>query len=263
MSQRNSLANKAAAREKLREQREKDAKRSKVRRQVVVGVGVVALLAVAGGVAVAVNQMNKPGYWSDAAKKPLVQPANTSGTNGSTIVVGDKNNKNNLDLYEDLRCPACAQLEQTQGAAILQGEQAGKYKITYHFGDFLDDRLKGTGSKNALSAVGAAVNVSTDAFVQFHTLLYSTAHHPDESGPDLFASDSHVLSIADLVPALKSNTAFQTAVKNGTYDKWALDSADAFNKAGIQATPTIVFNGKQLTADNVTSEIDQALGAKK
>lgn len=240
MSNRNSKAAKAAAREKLRAQREKEARRAKVRRQLLVGGGVVALLAVAGGVAVAVNQMNKPGYWSEAAKKPLVKPAHTSGTNGSTIVLGDTNNKNNLDLYEDLRCPACAQFEQTSGAAVLQGVKDGKYKITYHFGDFLDDRFKGSGSKNALSALGAAANVSTDAFTQFHTLLYSKEHHPDESGPDLFAKDDNLIKIAQLVPALKNNTAFQAAVRAGTYDKWALDSADAFNKAGIQSTPTIV-----------------------
>jgi protein-disulfide isomerase len=263
MSSRNSQAAKTAARERLRVQREQEAKRAKVRRQLLVVGAVVVALAAAGGIAAAVSgHSGKSSYWAAAAKKPLIKPANTTGVNGSSIVVGDKNNKNNLDLYEDLRCPACAQLEQTSGAAILQGAKEGKYKITYHFGDFLDDRLTGTGSKNALSAVGAAVNVSTDAFSQFHTLLYSKEHHPDESGPDLFASDDHLISIAQLVPALKNNTAFQNAVKNGTYDKWALDSADAFNKAGIDSTPTIVLNGKPLQAADVMNEIDQQLGTK-
>ncbi|MEW2520511.1 thioredoxin domain-containing protein [Actinacidiphila alni] len=255
MSSRNSKASKAAARERLRAEREREAKRAKLRRQIFVGVGVVAVLAVAGGVAVAVNAANKPSYWEAAKKDKLVKPANTSGTNGTTIVVGDANNKNNLDLYEDLRCPACAQFEQTSGADVLKGAKDGKYKITYHFGTFLDGNLGGTGSKNALSAVGAAANVSLDAFEAYHTLLYSKAHHPEESGPDLFAKDENMIKLAQDVPALKDNAKFQADVKNGTFDKWALDSSDAFNAAGIQSTPTIKLNGKALTADGVMDQI--------
>jgi protein-disulfide isomerase len=259
MSSRNSQASKAAARERLRIEREREAKKAKVRRQVLVGVGVVAVLAIAGGVAVAVNAANKPSYWEAAKDDKLVKPANTSGTNGATIVVGDPSNKNNLDLYEDLRCPACAQFEQTSGADVLKGAKDGKYKITYHFGTFLDGNLRGTGSKNALSAVGAAVNVSLDAFEQYHTLLYSKAHHPAETGPDLFANDANMIKLAQNIPALKDNAKFQADVKNGTYDKWALDSADAFNDAKIQSTPTIRLNGKQLTADGVMDQINANL----
>jgi protein-disulfide isomerase len=255
MSSRNSQASKAAARERLRVEREREAKRAKVRRQVLVGVGVIAVLAIAGGVAVAVNAANKPSYWEAAKDDKLVKPAHTSGTNGTTIVVGDPANKNNLDLYEDLRCPACAQFEQTSGADVLKGAKDGKYKITYHFGTFLDGNLGGTGSKNALSAVGAAANVSLDAFEAYHTLLYSKAHHPEESGPDLFADDANMIKLAQDVPGLKDNAKFQADVKNGTFDKWALDSSDAFNAAGISSTPTIKLNGKALTADGVMDQI--------
>jgi protein-disulfide isomerase len=242
MSNRNSKASKEAARIRLREQREKEAKRAKVRRQLLVGGGVVALIVVAGGVAVAVSQMNKSSSseWDAAKGKTLVQPANSDGT---TIVVGDKNNKNNLDLYEDLRCPACAQFEQTEGADVLKGAKDGKYKITYHFGTFLDGNLGGTGSKNALAAVGAAVNVSLDAFEQYHTLLYSTAHHPAEDGPDVFAKDANMINLAQGVPALKNNAAFNKAVNAGTYDKWAMNSSDAFDAAKITSTPTAKLNG--------------------
>lgn len=261
MSNRNNQANKAAARDRLRAERERQAKRDKVRRQLFVGGGVVVVLAVAAGIAVAVNKMNQPGEWDAAKSAKLVQPANTSGKDGTTIVVGDKNNKNNLDVFEDLRCPACAQFEQTSGAEVLKGAKDGRYKITYHFGTFLDNNLKGTGSKNALSAVGASANVGLDAFEQYHTLLYSKAHHPEET-VDAFASDGHLIDLARDVPALKGNAAFEKAVKDGTYNRWALDSSDAFNKAGVQSTPTIKLNGKQLQADGIMAQIDKQLGAK-
>ncbi len=47
MSKRNSQAAKSAARERLREERERQAKRAKVRRQLVVAASVVGVLAAA------------------------------------------------------------------------------------------------------------------------------------------------------------------------------------------------------------------------
>lgn len=245
MSSRNSKASKDAARERLRAQREKEQRRSKVRRQLLVAGGVVALLAVAGGVAVAVNQMNKPAYWTDAAKKPLVKPANTEGTDGTTVIIGDKNNKNTLAEYEDLRCPVCAAYEQEAGAAVLKGALDGKYNISYTFGTFLDGKEGGSGSKKALSALGAALNVSTEAFEQYHTLLYSKSVHPDEQ-KDEFNSADHLIDLAQQIPALKGNTKFTDAVRGGTFDKWALTMSDKFDHApsSVTGTPTVLLNGK-------------------
>ncbi|WNI15107.1 thioredoxin domain-containing protein [Actinacidiphila sp. ITFR-21] len=253
MSTRNSKAAKDAARERLRIQREKDAKRAKVRRQLLVGGGVIVVLAIAGGVAVAVNAASKPSYWSAAAKDKLVKPANTSGTNGTTVIIGDKNNKNTVEEFEDLRCPICAAYEQTAGAAVLKDAEAGKYKISYTFGTFLDAANGGSGSKKALSALGAALNVSTDAFNQYHTLLYSKSVHPDEK-TDEFNDADHLIALAQKVPALKGNAKFSDAVKQGTFDKWALAMTDKFNGSGVNATPTVKVNGKDVQVSGVPSD---------
>ncbi|WP_328912881.1 MULTISPECIES: thioredoxin domain-containing protein [unclassified Streptomyces] len=247
MSSRNSKASKEAARERLRAQREKDAKRAKIRRQLFVGGGIVVVLAVAAGVAVAVNQMNKPGYWEAAANKPLVKPAHSSGKNGSSIVVGDPSNKHVLKVYEDLRCPVCAAFEQGSGDEVQDLAGKGKYQISYTMGTFLDGPKseRGTGSKNALSALGAALNVSTDAFVQYHKVLYSKDVHPDENS-DVFGKDANLIKYAQQVPALKNNKAFQKAVEDGTYDKWALTMSKQFDTDGIGSTPTVKLDGQDV-----------------
>jgi protein-disulfide isomerase len=252
MSTRNSKASKAAAREKLRIQREKEAKRAKVRRQLLVGGGVVALLAVAGGVAFAVNAASKPSYWEAAAKDKLVKPANTTGTNGTTVIIGDASNKNTVEEYEDMRCPVCAAYEQAAGAAVLKDAEDGKYQISYTFGTFLDAGQGGSGSKKALSALGAALNVSKDAFTAYHTLLYSKDVHPDET-VDTFNNADKLISLAQQVPALKNNTKFSNAVKNGTFDKWALTMSDKFDASGVTSTPTVKVNGKTISVTGLTS----------
>ncbi|MEU8680225.1 thioredoxin domain-containing protein [Streptomyces sp. NPDC048611] len=245
MSNRNNQANKQAARERLRAERERQAKKDRLRRQLIVGGAIVGVLAIAGGIAVVVA-----GSGDDGADAPLVKPAHTSGANGTTIVVGKPDAKNTLDLFEDPRCPGCAAFEQTAGTTVEKDIKAGKYKASYHLGTFLDNNLQGTGSKNALSALGASLNVSPDAFLKYKYALFSKEFHPDETGPDKFADDSYLIKVADTVPALKGNAAFQKAVKSGTYDRWALEVSQAFDSVkDVKSTPTIKLNGTVLGTD--------------
>ncbi|MGW0117414.1 thioredoxin domain-containing protein [Streptomyces sp. NPDC003327] len=247
MSARNSKANKAAARERLREERERQAKKDRARRQLVVGVSAVAVLAVAGGIGYAVVQSNKPSHWEAAADATTVTaPKNTTGTNGTTVVIGKDSAKKTLELYEDSRCPVCATFEQSVGATVDKDVEAGKYKIKYVGATFIDNMDQGEGSKNALSALGAALNVSPEAFLSYKAALYSADFHPEES-KDEFAKDSYLLKVADTVPALKGNAAFKKHVEDGTFDAWAMKMSKAFDDSGVKGTPTLKMDGKLVT----------------
>ncbi|MET9905949.1 thioredoxin domain-containing protein [Streptomyces sp. NPDC006476] len=251
MSKRNTQAAKTAARERLRQERERQAKRAKAKRQIIVAGSIVAVLAAAGGIGYAVVQANKPSYWAGLKDAKVVAPANTTGTKGTTVVIGKADAKKTLKVYEDPRCPVCAQFEQTVGSTVIKDIDSGKFKIQYIGGTFIDNKDNGQGSKNALSALGAALNVSDDAFLAYKTALYSTKWHPDET-TDKFKDDSYLIKVAQTVPALKDNTKFQDAVKKGTYDAWAMAMSKTFddNKDGVTGTPSFVMNGKMLTADS-------------
>ncbi|MEU6543375.1 DsbA family protein [Streptomyces sp. NPDC046859] len=253
MSKRNSQAAKSAARERLRAEREREAKRAKVRRQIIVAASVVGVLAAAGGIGYAVVQANKPGYWEAVKDDKLVKPANTSGENGTTVVIGEDSAKKTLVMYEDPRCPACAQFEQTVGSTVDKDVKDGKYKIQFVGATFIDNNVPGEGSKNALSALGAALNVGPEAFLEYKTALYSTKYHPEET-EDQFKDDAYLIKVANTVDALKDNKQFQTAVKKGTYDKWALVMSEKFDtdggKYGFQGTPTLLMDGKKITGSD-------------
>ncbi|WP_405936337.1 DsbA family protein [Streptomyces sp. NBC_00726] len=262
MSKRNSQASKSAARERLRAERERQAKKDKTRRQVVVGVSVVAGLAVVAGISYAVMELNKPSHWDSLKdEKTVVAPKNTSGTNGTTVVIGKDSAKKTLKLYEDSRCPICASFEQTVGPTVAKDVADGKYKIQYIGASFIDgDSLggdnpsvgtRGEGSKNALSALGAALNVSTDAFLEYKSALYSAEYHPDEAD-DKFKDDSYLIKVADSVKELKGNKEFQKAVEDGTYDAWALKMSKSFdeNKDDVDGTPTLIMDGKRVTGSD-------------
>ncbi|MEU4169790.1 thioredoxin domain-containing protein [Streptomyces sp. NPDC026665] len=252
MSKRNSQASKTAARERLRLERERQAKRDKVKRQAIVAGSLVAVLAIAGGIGYAVVQNNKPSYWEGLKDaKTVVAPANTTGTKGTTVVIGKDTAKKTLKLYEDPRCPVCASFEQTVGSTVQKDLDAGKFKIQYVGGTFIDNHDNGEGSKNAMSAMGAALNVSQEAFLEYKSALYSAKYHPEET-TDKFKDDAYLIKVANTVPALKNNAKFQDAVKKGTYDAWALAMSKTWddNKDGVTGTPSLVMNGKMLTTSS-------------
>ncbi|WP_030564423.1 thioredoxin domain-containing protein [Streptomyces aureocirculatus] len=247
MSKRNSQASKQAARERIRAQQEAERRREKRKRSILVGASILGVLAIAGGVSYAVMQNNKPGYWDEAKDQKLVKPANTSGANGTTVIVGKASAKKTLKIYEDPRCPICASFEQTVGPTVEKDLKDGKYKVQFVGATFLDNSFPGEGSRNAMSALGAALNVSPDAFLAYKKALYSTDNHPAEQD-DKFKDDSYLLKIANEVPELKKSAAFKKAVEDGTYDRWALEVSDAFgdNEDKVEGTPAVVMNGKQL-----------------
>ncbi|MEU8620015.1 DsbA family protein [Streptomyces sp. NPDC048623] len=271
MSKRNSQSSKAAARERLRAEREKQARKDKVRRQVVVAASALGILAVAGGVGFAVVQAGKPSGWEAASDaKDITAPKNTEGADGTTVVIGKPEAKKTLEIYEDSRCPVCATFEQGVGATVEKDVADGKYKLKYIGATFIDNSDQGEGSKNALSALGAALDVSPEAFLKYKAALYSAEFHPEESD-DKFAEDSYLLKAADSVPALKGNAEFRKNVENGTFDSWAMKMSKAFDNSGVRGTPTLKMDGKAVTAEGsenppltveqFTTAVDKALKA--
>ncbi|GAA4663732.1 thioredoxin domain-containing protein [Streptomyces youssoufiensis] len=178
----------------------------------------------------------------------LTKPAHSAGPDGTTVVIGEPKATGTLELYEDLRCPPCAQFEQNVGATIIKDIKDGKYKAQFTMATFLDRNMGGSGSHNALSALGAALNVSPEAFLDYKKALYDERNRPPE-GTDSFASDAYLLKVAGQVPALGSNSEFQNHVRAGTFDAWATKMSEAFDTSGVASTPTVRLNGRSLSVD--------------
>ncbi|MFI5802788.1 thioredoxin domain-containing protein [Streptomyces sp. NPDC051561] len=189
----------------------------KRRRRIIVGVIATGSLMVIGGVGYLMRDGGGRGtqalesYWLSVVEKPLVAPSNSSGEDGTIVTIGRPDAKHTLKIYEDPRCPVCAVLEQNIGKRIEGDLNSGKYNIqfigtTFIDGDYLSKDMssigEGEGSKNALSALGAALDVSPQAFMSYKAALYSKRNHPGESQDD-FRWDSYLLKIADSVAELR------------------------------------------------------------
>ncbi|MFF2040435.1 DsbA family protein [Kitasatospora sp. NPDC058170] len=258
-----------SARERIQEAQRLEELAAGRRRRIVVGVSIVAVLALAGGTALAINAAGGDGKSSapSAAAEPtaLVVPANASGPDGTLVVYGKADAAHTLQVFEDFRCPVCKNFEESNGETVRKLADDGTVKVEYHLAAFLDKNLGGKGSRTALAAVGAALNEGVDKFKQFHDVLY--ANQPDER-EDGFGNVNHLLELADKVPGLKSD-AFVKAVTERTYAPWAAKVAEAFNGSGVTGTPTVKLDGKPITLfsgnravtpEQFTTQVKQAAG---
>ncbi|SOD58647.1 Protein-disulfide isomerase [Streptomyces zhaozhouensis] len=272
MSKRNSQEAKRAARERLLAERQKQKKKDKIRRQLTVGGSVVGILAIAAGIGVAVANMDSGGEgdatdWSavstevEESPDDVLAPSNATGDDGLTVLVGDPEAANTVTLYEDPRCPSCASFEQGVGAAISEDVANGEYNVEYVFGTFLDNNLGGTGSRNALSALGAALDVSPEAFQGLHEQLYAADNHPAES-TDEFGDDERLIELAQNVPELEGNAEFEKAVNNSAFAGWALQMSQKFDAdEDVTGTPTVKVNGTPIETPRTPEDWDAVLAA--
>lgn len=262
-----SAGQRPSARERLKAERAREEGRAKRRRTMAVAGSSLAVLGLAAGLGIAVSGGGGSDSANTAANQPLKIPANTSGPGNTVIAYGDADSRNTLKIYEDLRCPYCAEFEKANSATVEKLADQGRFKVEYHFGTFLDEGLGGQGSERALAALGAAVNESKAKFLEYHRVLY--ANQPSERD-DAFASTDRLLELASEVQGLRT-PAFDKAVGDLTYLPWAEKVSQAFDKSGITGTPTVLLNDKKLTVLNeqgavspkeFTATVDKQLGAK-
>ncbi|MEU8762730.1 thioredoxin domain-containing protein [Streptomyces sp. NPDC048659] len=200
---------------------------------------VCAGLAVAVGVSIAVQSGAKDGG------RPVVVPAGAIGDGHLVIPVGREDAPVTLTVYEDARCPGCAELERTLNPTIKRLEDDGKLRIEYHILSFVDRIVGGEGSKAGANALAAAQDAGH--FREFHDVLFS--HPPEEERVDSFKDRRFLLDLAGQVPGLRS-TAFDEAVLEDTHGPWVNAVQERFDEqTRIQATPAVIFRGKDLVRD--------------
>lgn len=215
---------------------------------VIIGAVVAAVVIVAVVVAIVMGTSGKSGD-SEAGS---AQPAGVIGGTDGGIVANAATAKSNaptLDLYEDFQCPACGQLEARIGAQKASLAKTGDIKLVVHTLSFLDDNLKNDSSKRSANAVACAADAGK--FMEYRAAVF--AAQPAQEGLGYtdaqltqFAADSGITGAAQ--------TTWQKCTSSAQYAKYVTDVQTASGKAGVNSTPTIMLNGKDVTKDVQTPE---------
>lgn len=230
-------------------------KKDRRRRRLLSGAALAAVLGLAAAAGACAVHRSGPGggsggsggSGSEAAGKPFVRPAHTTGADGIVVPYGKPDAPHVLTVWVDPRCPYCAGFEQGLGATVKARAEAGDYRVEYRFATFLDDTLGGgKGSGRALNALGAAVDESPEKFMQYLQVLFR--NHPAKESDDVFASTATLLDLAGQVPGLRT-PAFDRAVEELTYMPWVEKVGRAFFDEGMQGTPAVFIDGTKITVN--------------
>ncbi|WP_328535937.1 DsbA family protein [Streptomyces sp. NBC_00344] len=165
-------------------------------------------------------------------------PANTTGPGDTLVQYGDPDPAHVLSVYADLRCPYCKRMENGLGAVMEEAADAGRFSIRYQFATLIDEGAGGTGSLEALAALGAAADEGQKPFMRYLHELY--AEQPDESD-DAFADRGRLLALADEIEALHTED-FRKKVRDGVYMPWAQRVSAAFETSSVPGTPTVLID---------------------
>ncbi|WP_107450664.1 DsbA family protein [Streptomyces silvensis] len=245
---------KRTARERMAEERERQKARDKRRRVLLVSATVVAVLALAAVVGLlAANS-------GDDKKKdtsgPVVAPKGASGDGGLAIPLGKDGAKSKLTVWEDFRCPACKQFEDMYRSTINELTTQGKLKVEYHLATLIDGNMGGSGSLRAANAAACAQDAGK--FAPYHDELFK--NQPPEPD-DAFGNNDKLLDLAGKVDGLVTDT-FKKCVNDGGHDAWVGKSNEAFQKAKLRGTPTVLLDGKDIFADQKNPLTPQKLKAQ-
>ncbi|MDJ0461258.1 thioredoxin domain-containing protein [Streptomyces sp. H27-C3] len=242
---------KRTARERLIQEREAQKVRDRRRRTLIVSAAVVGVLGLAAVVGMLAVNSDSDGGKSDTAG-PLLAPKGTDTKSDPMVPVGATDAPSTLTVWEDFRCPACAQFENGFRATIQELEKAGQLKAEYHLATLIDGNMSGTGSLRAANAAGCAQDAGK--FAPYHDVLFQ--NQPPETD-DAFAKNSHLIELAGKVDGLVTDP-FKQCVNDGAHDSWVRKSNEAFQKGNFNGTPTVLLNGEAIFPKKGDEEISPA-----
>ncbi|MFF5501701.1 DsbA family protein [Streptomyces roseolus] len=264
MSENNRDGSNKSARERLQQQREREKAREKQRRVLIVTAGVVGVLGLAAVVGVIAASADKDSG-SDKAG-PVVAPTGSLEGDKPAIPTGRADAPSTLQIWEDFRCPACAQFENVMRDSIHELEAAGALKTEYHLATLIDGNMGGSGSLRAANAAACAQDAGK--FTPYHDTLYT--NQPQETD-DAFGKNDKLIELAAKVPGLDTPS-FRSCVQDGTHDSWVEKSDEAFQNGGFRGTPTVLLNGEsifptkggeQMSPENLKKWVAEANRGKK
>ncbi|MFD8020802.1 DsbA family protein [Streptomyces lavendulae] len=216
--------------------------------------GVIAVAAIAFVPDMFPDRESDSGSAPDAYAATADMPE-TLLQDGTTILVGDPNAGTVVQLFEDPRCPIVADFEASGAKAIHAHTLQRKTLTSYTLASFKDERLGGDGSKRAVNALRAALEVQK--FAEYHAVLMEHQAEVEASGG---YTTERLLRLADQVPGLRGET-FDGAVATMKYADFVTASQAAYERTGDDpagpGTPAIVINRTMLGGEDYKALFDE------
>jgi protein-disulfide isomerase len=227
----------AAAAAKVAEEARRRERRSTL---IKVGAVVVAMLVIVGiGIFAGLHR--------GGSNEVDTNAASSNDASSYSMVIGDKNAPHTVVIYEDFQCPYCRDFEAASRDGLAQAAAQGKVRVEYRPFNFLQPAY----SAQSLNAFAHVLKTSgTEVAKKFHDLLYE--NQPKETGP--WPAMSKLVDLA--VQAGADKSAVQAGILDTSSEKaWVQGATQQAQKAGVQATPTVLLDGQQFQDGATVQEL--------
>lgn len=252
-----------SARDRMRAERAKRAEQDR-RRDRMLRIGIAALVVViiaAIGVAVQWQRASIDttasypqgvalGYKNDNGKPVTGNPGHGAGM-GNGIGRGDKDAPVVIETFVDFACPHCQKFESEAGSTLDSYVKQGKARVVTYpvtLNEF------GRPTELAANAYACAVNESGAKGAKYFNALYANYSQS--------WTNAQLTDLGDQVGV--SSGKFHNCVKSDAFAEWVRSMDQTATDRGMQGTPTVFVNGKQLdlqdtTVDGLKVAVSQAL----
>lgn len=190
----------------------------------------------------------------------------TNATTALGVTVGNAQAPVTVDVYEDLQCPICNNLEQSGLTKDFDAKiKATNIKVNYHVMSFLDSSSNGNKySSRAANAAYCASDQSPDDFLKFHDIAYGQTNGKNNQP----AEGSNGLPDSTLIEWGKqagiTSADYSTCVTSNQHKELVAGVTDAASKKGVNGTPTVFVAGKKIGSDSsvpTLAQIDAAVAS--
>ncbi len=165
-------------------------------------------------------------------------------------VMGDPNAPVTIEVFEDFQCPACKNFTDTVEPQLIETYiKTGKAKLVFRHFAFIG--LESTQAANASMCAS-----EQNRFWDYHDVIFA-----NQIGENIGSFSDRRLGLFAEQLGLDMD-AFNTCMQNNTYASLINDEKVLGQQYGVNATPSIVVNGRLLAANNlgvISSAVEQAL----
>ena len=164
------------ARERIKEQREKEKRAAKRNRTLlVVGAAAAVVLLVVGIGYVILSSDRGDGYEGELAEQTLQ-------SDSSVVMAQEGAEAPVVQVYADYQCPACRQFENLNGDTLEEKAAQGEAIVQYHPVSIFAQRPAPTSSNSLRGAVAARTAADHDVFVEYNDVLFENQPNQQEEG---------------------------------------------------------------------------------
>jgi protein-disulfide isomerase len=178
-------------------------------------------------------------------------PAGASALGGG-VAVGKASAPVLVEAFEDFACPHCKEFEDSAEAALNSYVSSGQVRVVYY-----PVTLPGFGRPTELAANAFGCAADSGKGQAYHDALYAN-YRQDWTNAQLVELGKTV--------GLTSGK-FNTCVNSDSFNDWVKSIDQTSSTRGVQGTPTIFVNGKQIpegdtSLDGLRVAVDNALESK-